>query len=133
MDRSTSLLLLGSVASCIQPRCVRRLERRGGVAGERGSRGLAVGSATLCSHRPEVFFDGGFGAVPEHIYPDALLPIASREASHAPLCGAMPAPAEHIIDEGVKVAAKPTTSQDWILASVVQKSEIPCGCSWGWF
>ena len=57
-------------------------------------------------------------------YPDPELPLASREESNNPLCGAVPAPSDYIIAEGTKVCAKPPSTkmqpQDWILGTVVK-------------
>ena len=68
---------------------------------------------------------GGGGAPPVPMnYPDPELPLASREESNNPLCGAVPAPSDYIIAEGTKVCAKPPSTkmqpQDWILGTVVK-------------
>mgnify|MGYP004107246969 CR=1 FL=1 len=57
-------------------------------------------------------------------YPDAELPVAPRESSNLPLCGAVPASPDHIVAEGAKVCAKPPSTkmqvQDWILGTVLR-------------
>ena len=66
---------------------------------------------------------GSAPAVPMN-YPDPVLPLATREESNSPLCGAVPAPADYTIAEGTKVCAKPPSTkmqpQDWILGTVVK-------------
>jgi hypothetical protein len=69
---------------------------------------------------------GGMAAVPPQAfnYPDAQLPLASREESNLPLCGAVPAAADYAIPENSKVCAKPPSTkmqpQDWILGTVLK-------------
>mmetsp|Transcript_44342 Transcript_44342/g.116511 ORF Transcript_44342/g.116511 Transcript_44342/m.116511 type:complete len:414 (+) Transcript_44342:18-1259(+) len=61
---------------------------------------------------------------PAFNYNDAELPIATREESNNPLCGAVPASPDYIIPDGAKVCAKPPNNkmqpQDWILATVLR-------------
>ena len=56
--------------------------------------------------------------------PDAELPVAPRESSNLPLCGAVPAAPDYIIAERAKVCAKPPSvkmqPQDWILGTVLR-------------
>lgn len=66
---------------------------------------------------------GSFGAAQRQEYPDATLPMASREDSNRPLCGAIPAPPTYIIPERHKVAAQ-ITKQDWILASILKFNTV---------
>jgi len=57
-------------------------------------------------------------------YPDPTLPLASRDDSSGPLCGAVKAAPDYIIPEGAKVCAKPPSNkmqaQDWILGTVLR-------------
>ena len=53
-------------------------------------------------------------------YPDAALPLASKDESMKPLCGAMPAASDMLIPDKAKVAARPSPQADWILAMVVR-------------
>ena len=63
-------------------------------------------------------------ASPAFSYPDAALPLAAREESNLPLCGAVPAAVDYIIPERAKVCAKPPSTkmqpQDWILGTVLR-------------
>ena len=57
-------------------------------------------------------------------YPDAVLPLAPREESNLPLCGAIQAAVDYIIPDNSKVCAKPPSTkmqpQDWILGTVLK-------------
>ena len=61
---------------------------------------------------------------PAFNYPDPVLPLAPREESNLPLCGAVPAAVNYIIPERSKVCAKPPSvkmqPQDWILGTVLK-------------
>ena len=97
----------------------REAERQRQVAEEKAME--AAAAAASARPPPPV---GGPGPPEVSLYPDALLPIASREASCAPLCGAVPSAADHIIPERALVAARPSLSQDWILASVLRYNSV---------
>jgi len=80
-----------------------------------GGRGFAVGA----------FGAGVAFTPPRQEYPDAILPLASKEGSHTPLCGAVPQAPNSILPEKTKVAARMSGGvkgqpDEWILA-VVQK------------
>jgi len=58
------------------------------------------------------------------LYPDAVLPLASPEASHAPLCGAVAAAPNYLIPERARVAARTSGAEDWILAMVIRYNAV---------
>eukprot|EP00967_Tisochrysis_lutea_P021961 scaffold25008_cov31-Tisochrysis_lutea.AAC.5 len=60
-----------------------------------GGRGFAVGA----------FGAGVAFTPPRQEYPDAILPLASKEGSHTPLCGAVPQAPNSILPEKTKVTA----------------------------
>lgn len=50
---------------------------------------------------------GGVRSQPKDTYPEAALPLASREDSNLPLTGAVQAPPDYIIPDGAKVCCRP--------------------------
>ena len=93
---------------------------------------LSGGSADGAPLPVDDFISGGgvapaglYGAPFRAEYPDSLLPLAPAEASHQPLCGAVPAAQEYVIPERAKVAARTSgppkvATEDWILAVVLR-------------
>ena len=92
---------------------------------------LSGGSADGAPFPVDDFSGGGvapaglYGAPFRAEYPDSLLPLAPAEASHQPLCGAVPAAQEYVIPERAKVAARTSgppkvATEDWILAVVLR-------------
>ena len=89
------------------------MEQRAQAAQERASGGV-----------PADVSPAGAVNAPAFSYPDPVLPLAPREESNLPLCGAVPAAQNYIIPERSKVCAKPPSvkmqPQDWILGTVLK-------------
>ena len=98
-------------------------QRQQAEAMEQRQQAAAERAGTL--QGPAPVSDGAAAAsAPGYNYANATLPLAPREESNLPLCGAVAAAVDYIIPERSMVCAKPPSvkmqPQDWILGTVLK-------------